>query len=225
MVSVTEDLLFNVYVNKDSVQDDITCNTDAFSRKMWEGERGHCCCCLDTVPLFASLWVSHLFCWMCAFWLRPSHCKTLSSLPIKMYLTISKKTFWSLQQFWRGGFIIICLRKETEINVIYNTLYSAYKTFLFFYTNGEGCKQNSYSKVSFKSTYKTTAYICLDSRQDLLIKLCTPAILNRKSNKNKVNLSTIPTIDNLCHFFTQLLHWSDQKSENKNLFYCFLAKV
>lgn len=62
MCNMIVDLLFSVYVNKDRVHDDITYNTDASSRKMLEGERSYCCRCLDTEPLFASLWVSHLFC-------------------------------------------------------------------------------------------------------------------------------------------------------------------
>lgn len=62
MVYTTEGLLFNVRVNKGRVHNNITYNTDASSRNMWEGERVYCCRCLATEPLFASLWVSHLFC-------------------------------------------------------------------------------------------------------------------------------------------------------------------
>lgn len=65
MCNIIEDLLFSVYVNKDCVHDDMTCNTDATSRKMLEGERGHCCRRLDTEPLFGSLWVSHLLLNVC----------------------------------------------------------------------------------------------------------------------------------------------------------------
>lgn len=62
MVCIIEDLLFGVCINKDGVHDDTTCNIDTSSRKVWEGERGYCCRRLETELLFASLWVSHLFC-------------------------------------------------------------------------------------------------------------------------------------------------------------------